>query len=258
MNKQAFLSFLLLIFSAAACAQEIILEGIYCGKNIYLQNPRSDTGFCMQQVFVNGIGMTFDSADAVQVKLDTLGLKDGDKIEVRIVHKNDCKPKVLNYNPCPPKYIQFVSISIDSTGTLKWKTVRETHSYPFIIERFQWNKWVKIGEVQGKGGADENEYSFVFKPHSGTNLVRVKQYNYQDVPNVSKSAEYISTAREVDVTSHRIYHEIVLTGETMYELYDQSGNVVSKGYGKKIDAKNIPRGIYYLNIDNKMIEVFKH
>ncbi len=45
--------------------------------------------------------------------------------------------------------------------------------------------------------------------------------------------------------------------ETMYEIYDQYGNIVKKGYGSKIDVSNLPKGGYFLNYDNKMGEFIK-
>jgi hypothetical protein len=43
----------------------------------------------------------------------------------------------------------------------------------------------------------------------------------------------------------------------MYEIYDQYGNVVKRGFGSSIDASNLSKGGYFLNYDNKMGEFFK-
>lgn len=45
--------------------------------------------------------------------------------------------------------------------------------------------------------------------------------------------------------------------ETMYEIYDQYGNIVKKGFGNKVDVSNLPKGGYFLNYDNKMGEFVK-
>ena len=45
--------------------------------------------------------------------------------------------------------------------------------------------------------------------------------------------------------------------ETMYEIYDQYGNIVKKGFGSKLDVSNLPKGGYFLNYDNKMGEFVK-
>ena len=45
--------------------------------------------------------------------------------------------------------------------------------------------------------------------------------------------------------------------ETMYEIYDQYGNVVKRGFGSSVDASNLAKGGYFLNYDNKMGEFIK-
>jgi hypothetical protein len=47
------------------------------------------------------------------------------------------------------------------------------------------------------------------------------------------------------------------SSETMFEIYDQYGNIVKRGYGNKIDCSNLPKGGYFLNYDNKMGEFIK-
>ena len=88
MNKQAYLCAILLVASLIAAGQEMVLEGVYCGKNLYFQNPKVDTGFCMEKVSVNGREISFEGSTGVEIRLDTLGLKDGNKIEVRVSHKS--------------------------------------------------------------------------------------------------------------------------------------------------------------------------
>jgi hypothetical protein len=43
----------------------------------------------------------------------------------------------------------------------------------------------------------------------------------------------------------------------MFEIYDQYGNVVKRGYSKSVDVSNLPKGSYYLNFDNTMAEFTK-
>jgi hypothetical protein len=45
--------------------------------------------------------------------------------------------------------------------------------------------------------------------------------------------------------------------ETMYEIYDQYGNIVKKGFGTKVDVSNLPKGAYFINFDNSMGEFTK-
>jgi hypothetical protein len=156
-------------------------------------------------------------------------------------------------------------MSADKDGTLKWSTKSETGKLPFVIEQFRWNKWVKVGEVEGVGTPASHDYSFKVSPHSGKNQLRLRQTDYSGQPRVSKAVDFIGESPEIEYTPQKTSKEIsFLTKgkqgsavETMYEIYDQYGNVVKKGFGSKVDVSNLPRGSYYLNFDNKMGEFMK-
>jgi hypothetical protein len=38
----------------------------------------------------------------------------------------------------------------------------------------------------------------------------------------------------------------------MYEIYDEYGGIVFKGYGKTVKTAGLQKGRYYINYDNKM------
>lgn len=255
--------FLFCITSAAAALAQgtIVLDGNYQGKNIYVQNPfaGNGVGFCVFEVTVNDQVTTDEiNSSAFEIDFKNFQLKLGDKVEVKIKHKSDCKPKVLNPEVLKPKStFEVVSMSIDGDGSLKWSTKGETGKLPYIIEQFRWNKWVKVGEVEGNGTSDVNQYSFKVTPHSGKNSFRVKQVDYTGQPRLSKPVDYNSTLSEVTFSPAKVTREIMFSEETMFEIYDQYGNVVKKGFAKTVDAGNLQKGVYYLNYDNKMGEFIK-
>lgn len=254
---QAFLS--IALFSSAG---NIILEGNYQGKNLYVQNPfaGSGVGFCVQKVEVNGQVTTDEiNSSAFEIDFTNYQFKIGDKISVKITHKDDCKPKVLNPEVLKPKStFEVVTMKLDNDGTLKWNTKNETGKLPFIIEQYRWNKWVKVGEEEGKGIGDNNDYTFkVSTLHSGENQLRIKQVDYTSQPRYSKPVKYVSTLPEVTYTPVKVSTDITFSAETLYEIYDQFGNVVKKGFGKIVDCRNLSKGIYYLNYDNKTTEFIK-
>ncbi len=250
---------------------KIILNGRYQGQNLYVQNPFAGcgVGYCARKVLVNGRDVVTElHSSAFEIPLNKLGFKLGDSLNVEILHVGDCKPKVLNPNPHPRKStFEIVSIGIDKDMTLVWKTKNEQGKFPFIVEQFRWNKWVKVGEVDGKGGpqleveAKErsaiNEYSVKITPHSGKNQFRVKQVDYTGQPNISKTVEVDGGNAISECGPKKVDKEVTFTGETAYEVYDSHGNIVKKGFGKVIDCRNLPRGVYYLNYDNKMSEFIK-
>lgn len=247
----------------------IILEGNYQGKPLYVQNPfvQSGVGFCVTEVRVNG-NITTDelASSAFEIDLKSQKLAIGEKIEIKISHKADCKPKVLNPEVLKPKStFEVINISADKDGMLSWSTKSETGKLTYAIEQFRWNKWVKVGEVDGKGTPASNEYSFKISPHSGKNQLRVRQTDYSGQPRLSKAVDFVSEVPESEFAPIKATKELNFFAkgkadkatDTMYEIYDQYGNVVKKGFGNKVDISNLPKGGYFINYDNKMGEFSK-
>lgn len=266
MKKTLFAILSLFVSTSGFAVGVIVLEGNYQGKNLYIQNPfaGSGVGFCVQQVTVNGNVTTDEIASsAFEIDFRNLQLKVGDKVEVKITHKDDCKPKVLNPEVLKPKStFEIVSMSVGTDLTFKWSTKGETGKLAYTIEQFRWNKWVKVGEVEGHGTPDLNSYSFKVTPHSGKNQYRVKQVDYTGQPKLSKTIDYLSASSEITFSPAKVSKEISFFSgstpvETMFEIYDQFGNIVKRGFASTIDAANLPKGAYYLNYDNKMGEFIK-
>ncbi|MCC7050190.1 MAG: T9SS type A sorting domain-containing protein [Bacteroidia bacterium] len=233
----------------------IVLEGNYQGKNLYIQNPfaSSGVGFCVSEVTINGEVSTDEiNSSAFEIDLSVYNFKNGDKIEIKIKHKDDCKPKVLNPEVLKPKStFEVISMKVEKDGTLKWVTKNESGKLPYVVEQFRWNKWVKIGEVQGKGMEAVSDYSTKVPEHSGENKFRVKQIDFSGNPRYSDVVKLKSTSPEVQFGPIKVSNEIMFSDETMFEVYDTFGNIVKKGTGKNVDVSSLPKGIYYLNYDNK-------
>lgn len=244
----------------------IILEGNYQGKNLYVQNPfgAGGVGFCVTEVLVNG-NITTDeiNSSAFEVDFKPHKLTIGEKVEIKIKHKEDCKPKVLNPEVLKPKStFEVVSMTVEKDGTVKWSTKSETGKLAFAVEQFRWNKWVKVGEVEGNGTPGTNNYAFKITPHSGKNQIRVRQTDYSGQPRLSKPVEFMSDAPDVSFAPAKVSKDINFVAsdkpvETLYEIYDQYGNVVKRGFGSTVDASNLAKGGYFLNYDNKMGEFIK-
>ncbi len=264
MTSTSRISFLTAIFalSVQSFAGVIVLEGNYQGKNLYVQNPfaGSGVGFCVTKVLVNGSVTTDEiSSSAFEIDFTNHQLKIGDKVEVKIEHKDDCKPKVLNPEVLKPKSTyEVTTMTPESDGTIKWKTKGEQGKLPFIIEQFRWNKWVKVGEVDGIGTPGENSYSFKISPHYGENQVRIKQVDYTSQPRYSRAVKFMSNTAEIICNTLKTKDFLIFEGgETMYEIFDKFGNMVKKGFGSKVDVANLAADVYYLNYDNKTTEFIK-
>lgn len=253
--------FVLLYAAQSMAVGVIVLEGHYQGKPLYVQNPftGSGVGFCVFEVKVNGNVTTDEwNSSAFEIDFNAQQLKIGDKVEVRISHKDDCKPKVLNPEVLKPRStFEVVSIKVDKDGVLTWSTKGEAGKLTYIVEQYRWNKWVNVGEVEGKGTPGQNDYTFKAAPHSAENQFRVKQVDYTGKPRVSTAAKFRSMSPEVTFSPIKVSKEVIFTAETMFEIYDSFGNIVKKGYSGKVDVANLPKGIYYLNYDNKMDQFVK-
>ena len=190
------------------------------------------------------------NSSAFEIDFSAFSFKLGDPVEVKIKHQNDCRPKVLNPEVLKPKStFEVIDIKVED-AILKWKTKNETGKLDYIIEQYRWNKWVKAGEVEGKGSVGEQDYEFQIEPHSGENKVRVKQVDYSNKPRYSPEAVFTDPdVTKVVFSPTKVRKEIIFTAPTKYEVFDAYGNIVKKGFANRIDVENLQPGVYYLNYD---------
>lgn len=242
-------------------AQVVVLEGHYQGRDIYVQNPFSSSGvgFCVYEVRVNNEVTTDEvNSSAFAIDFNMLNLSIGDPLTIEIVHKEGCEPVVINPEVLKPiSTYEIVSIGVDKNNVLTWVTTNESGKLPYIIEQYRWNKWVKVGEVDGIGTEGENKYQFKLVPNSGENKVRVKQTDSTNKPRYSDVAIFKSKTYEVSYSPVKVKKEIIFTHTTMYEVYNMYGNIVMRGYDKTVDVSTLQKGKYYLNYDNKFGDTFE-
>jgi hypothetical protein len=248
-------------FSSTAFAGILVVEGKYQDKNLYIQNgyAGNGVGFCTYEVSINGkVSADEVNSSAFEIDFAAFQIKPGTPVIVEIRHKDDCMPKVLNPEALKPKAtFEVVNISIDKSGLLNWSTKNEFGSLQFIVEQYRWNKWIPIGEVKGGGAIDKNSYSFQTTGHSGENKFRVKQIGYGDLSKVSPNVTFISDLTLPTYIFDKKQDNIEFSAETMYEVFDEYGNVIKRGYGNKLDITNLSRGSYYLCYDNIMTDFKK-
>lgn len=254
--------FFALLLATGVSAQQIVLEGNYQGKNLYVQNPFAGTGvgFCAYEVTINGDVTTDElQSSAFEIDFTNFQLNIGDPVLVKIRHKGDCHPKVLNPEVLKPRSTyEVVKMNISNDGVLSWTTKSETGKLDFIIEQYRWNKWIKVGEVGGRGTPEEHDYSFKIAPHHGENQFRVKQVDYSGRPRYSKAVKHIDpTIEEIMFAPAKVKKDITFTGETLFEIYDAYGNIVKRGFGDKVNVETLKNGVYYLNYDNKTEKFIK-
>ncbi|CAN5149360.1 hypothetical protein BH09BAC5_BH09BAC5_10940 [soil metagenome] len=249
-------------FTGLFANDALLVEGKYQNKNIYVQNSFSSNGvgFCAYEVYVNDIRTTDEVASsAFEIDLRPYNLNQGDKVEIKIYHKDGCSPKVLNPEALKPRpTFETKAITITPAGLITWTTNGETGVLPFVVEQYRWNKWIYVGEVQGLGAAGEHTYSFQVTAHSGENKFRVKQVGFGKEVKYTPEVKFTPADKPVlTMNQSSDSKQVTFSGESLYEMYDAFGNVVLKGYGSKIDLTDFSKGSYYLCFDNQVIEVKK-
>ncbi len=239
---------------------ELELEGTFQGENLYVKNPFASTGvgFCVYEVTVNGVTTTDEiNSSAFEVDFAVFRFTPGDAVRVNIRYKEGCKPSIINPEVIAPRAtFKTADISMDN-DELSWVTTNEAGSLRFVIEQFRWNKWVKVGEVQGVGTPGKHNYNFTVRLHSGENRFRVKQSDYRRQQQFSPEVTVLSDKPEVILASEKVGDEIIFSAPTLFEIYDSYGRIVFKGYGEKAGMKGLNSGTYYLNYGNKMTRITK-
>ncbi|MBS1652888.1 MAG: hypothetical protein JSU07_12845 [Bacteroidetes bacterium] len=260
--KNFILIFILLTsLSLLSKTETLVVEGKYQNKNIFVQNSfgTGGIGFCAQEVKVNGKITTDETnSSAFEIDLASLQLKMGEKIIIEILHKDGCTPRVLNMEDLKPKpTFEVLTIAVSPAGVLKWNTKNESGALPYIVEQYKWNKWIPIGEVDGIGTSDNHEYSFQVTMHSGENKYRVKQKGLNSISKASPEATVSSKIEKPTFVIAKAGGEMDFSSETAYEIYDNYGVVVKKGFGKTINIGNLSKSNYYLCFDNSVTEFKK-
>ena len=249
--KQLLIVFFLFVLKVSL-GSTLSVEGTYQGKNLYIQNPMSDDGFgyCATKVTVNGDVMPGGTnMGAFEIDFANFNIAIGEPVFIVIDHNDGCTPKILNPEVLLPRSTFVVTaINVSSTGKLTWKTTGEQGKLPFQIEQYRWDKWVTIGEVDGKGSSGNNAYEFLVSPHSGQNTIRVVQVDHSGSKRESNLAQVVKSPAKVKDMIY--FSSNGKPSETRFEIFDAYGNIVKKGVGASVNCQNLIPGAYYINFDN--------
>ncbi len=260
MKKILFLS-LIIVSAFTAKAGVIIIEGKYQNNNLFVQNGLSESGigYCTYEVRINGQVCTDEiNSSAFEIDFSQFELKPGCEVTVEIKHKDGCRPKILNPEALRSKAtFEIVSLNISKTGLIEWTAKNESGPLPYIIEQYKWNKWVPVGEVEGKGNSEEHKYSYQTTAHSGENKFRVKQIGFGSQVKCSAPVTFLSTLPKVTFTASEDADKLFFSSESLYEVYDDYGNILKKGYAKQVDVSNLFGGKYFLCYDNSFADFQK-
>ncbi|MFM7722383.1 MAG: hypothetical protein ACKO7C_05195 [Bacteroidota bacterium] len=259
MQKFSLILIALLVQLGTAFCAEFVVEGTYQNKNLFVSNPvaAEGFGFCAYEVTVNGI-VTTDEVNAATFEIDfsALSLTFGQPVVVVIKHKDNCEPTVANPSVLlPVSTFDCKEISVNDEGLISFSTTGERVAINFFIEQYKWNKWVKVGEVNGIGASKEisNNYSFKTKLIAGENKFLVSQQSFDGAIRSSQSATITSASPVVAFERNTKEMLFTFTERTNYEIVDMYGVVKMAANGDKVNYSKLTKGDYFLNFDNSSI-----
>lgn len=178
---------------------EISINGVYQGKNLYVQNPFANDGkeYCTSEVYVNGkLNISNPKVGAFEIDLSFLPINS--PVEVKIVYKDGCGPKIVNPQAITlDSDFKFLVCQVTDME-LKWITQKESIAGIYSIEKLEGDDWVSIAEVNSKGSVVNNFYKVPAKHEKGKNIYRIKFTQAEGITLYSKEMEYQDEPQPLD------------------------------------------------------------
>ena len=191
---------------------------------------------------------------AFQIKLDSLGMSLDDPLEINIYHKRGCKPKVLNQtHQYQRSKLEITNINIEN-DSLSW-IANENIPGRFEIQVYRWNKWFTIDSVQKP--IKDTSFSFSLKNelHSGSNKLRICFFNSIKKSFCSKEMIHDSSMEEISYSIDKKTKTLNFSTSNRFEIYNEYGLLIKRGKGSTVKLNRLPSGLYYLNLDNRNVEI---
>ncbi|MGD1842945.1 MAG: T9SS C-terminal target domain-containing protein [Thermonemataceae bacterium] len=236
-------------------AQEIILKGVYQGKNLYVQNPlaANKSSFCTKEVFVNN-RKVLSSPKSSSFEIDLSYLKLNQGVTIKILYVAGCKPKVINARAIQPSAaFQFTQFKVEA-DRIVWHAKGESASSAYYVEKFVNNNWRNIKTVIG---AQAGAYAIQAKHTAGLNKYRVKYGERNGKIYYTQAIIYRANNVEIKFYPKNVNTKIYFTAVVAYEILDANGKLLKKGTAKQVNASDLKRGIYYLNLDGRTEKFLK-
>lgn len=240
-------------------AGEIVLSGVYQGKNIYVQNPFSadKKNFCTDEVFINEVKkMENIKSSAFEIDLSYLAMND--PVTIRIIYKEECMPKVLNsYVLRPSATFQFNAFDV-TPSEINWTTTGEKNQFVYYIEQLVNNNWLVVTSIKAKGEKEAGIYNLPVSHKYKVNKYRIKAQD-QDSHQIyySKAVDFAVGAEPITFYPKSVINKITLSREANYKVLSAKGEVLREGKGTEIPLADLKTGVYYLDIDKKTEKFFK-
>jgi hypothetical protein len=147
---------------------------------------------------------------------------------------------------------EIQSFKVSKDGMVSWTAVNEHGALPYVVEQFIFDKWVKVGQVNGIGSPTPNSYSVPVILSSGENKFRVRQRGYDKMSRFSDAVTFYSKKEPVSYKVSSDNQMIEFTGDTYFIIYNPYGAIAKQGYGNSVDISDYAKGYYCLIYDNKL------
>lgn len=144
------------------------------------------------------------------------------------------------------------SFKVSKDGMVSWTASNEHGSLPYVVEQYIFDKWVKVGEVNGVGTPSPNSYSVPVVLSSGENKFRVRQKGYDKMSRFSDAVTFYSKKDQVSYQVKDKNQSLIFSSDTYFIIYNPYGAIVKQGYGSSLDISNYAKGYYCLIYDNRL------
>lgn len=263
--QQSLIVICTLFFYQGAYAGLIKIIGVYNGKNLFIENSFIDKAkhHCITNVYVNDKHLLKHPKGSV-VELNLSSFTYGTKLEIRIYHKDVCKPLIMNPNVIEKPLINHFAYTLFkiSEERIHWETHGEDEICKYTVQQKVNGIWKDIKYVKGSGTRSANSYSLPSKHTSGTNTYRIKYRATGGKTILSKEVNYNAQVAPVYFYPKRVDDYITFetddNREIEYLVTDLKGNEIYSGKGLVVDCRKLPHGEYYvLKYDSKEGRFYK-
>ncbi len=247
-------------------AGEIIIAGIYQGKNLFVQNPRleDNKGYCANEVYVND-EKVISNIKIAAFEIDLSYLEMNEPVTIRITHKDGCAPRLINPQVIKPSGgFQIENVEVLPTA-IHWTTRDENPNFVYSIESLRNGNWIVLEKHSARGEGD-GTYSVPIMHPLGDSKYRIKAQNVDNHKTFYSKTITFNPANvpppppapePVTFTPVNPKEELNLSREVDFEIMDAQKRVVMKGQGQKIDIKTLKAGTYYLKVEEQLEKFVK-
>ena len=240
-------------------AQEVVLTGLYQGRNLFVQNPLAANGtdYCTKQVLVNNqVVLNNPKASAFAIDLSFLPMDS--PVVIRIKHGANCQPKIIN-----PQVVRTASdfsfiYAVADRNSVRWSTRGERNEGVYTVERLnKTGEWLALTSVKGKAQIENNQYSLPAQHFPGLNQYRLKLLMQTGATFYSNEFEYFSKQEPITFYPQQATDKLTLSRTVNYEVFNNNNQKVLSGAGRTIDVRRLRPGVYYLVVEEQRYSFLK-